>query len=206
MRYAVAVATPHPGASHGHHAHPRRRAARPALVGELTVVDANGRPVTYPLIPLYDGERDLPDVLDPVQPQARAHRRQPEGRRSRSPTRSRSAAGPTAPRSRATPGSSRRTRTAAGSGCCRSGRRRSRRSSRSSRRASRCRCSSSGRSSRSRHAASLYWSDGDAEPAGRHGLERGGRVMTAALMRRSTPELDARDGLDKLATYPVPDR
>jgi general stress protein 26 len=28
-----------------------------ALVGELTVVDGNGRPVTYPLIPLYDGER-----------------------------------------------------------------------------------------------------------------------------------------------------
>ena len=28
-----------------------------ALVGELTVVDANGRPVTYPLIPLYDGQR-----------------------------------------------------------------------------------------------------------------------------------------------------
>jgi general stress protein 26 len=28
-----------------------------ALVGELTVVDANGQPVTYPLIPLYDGER-----------------------------------------------------------------------------------------------------------------------------------------------------
>ena len=28
-----------------------------ALVGELTVVDATGRPVTYPLIPLYDGER-----------------------------------------------------------------------------------------------------------------------------------------------------
>ncbi|HEX3264925.1 MAG TPA: pyridoxamine 5'-phosphate oxidase family protein [Candidatus Limnocylindrales bacterium] len=28
-----------------------------ALVGELTVVDANARPVTYPLIPLYDGER-----------------------------------------------------------------------------------------------------------------------------------------------------
>jgi len=27
-----------------------------ALVGELTVVDAKGRPVTYPLIPLYDGE------------------------------------------------------------------------------------------------------------------------------------------------------
>src|SRR5215203_6401871 len=28
-----------------------------ALVGELTVVDAAGRPVTYPLIPLWDGER-----------------------------------------------------------------------------------------------------------------------------------------------------
>jgi len=28
-----------------------------ALVGELTVVDARGRPVTYPLIPLYDGKR-----------------------------------------------------------------------------------------------------------------------------------------------------
>jgi general stress protein 26 len=28
-----------------------------ALVGELTVVDGRGRPVTYPLIPLYDGQR-----------------------------------------------------------------------------------------------------------------------------------------------------
>ena len=28
-----------------------------ALVSELTVVDPQGRPVTYPLIPLYDGER-----------------------------------------------------------------------------------------------------------------------------------------------------
>ena len=28
-----------------------------ALVGELTVVDGQGRPVTYPLIPLWDGER-----------------------------------------------------------------------------------------------------------------------------------------------------
>ncbi len=26
-----------------------------ALVGELTVIDGHGRPVTYPLIPLYDG-------------------------------------------------------------------------------------------------------------------------------------------------------
>jgi general stress protein 26 len=28
-----------------------------ALVAELTVVDGHGRPVTYPLIPLYDGKR-----------------------------------------------------------------------------------------------------------------------------------------------------
>jgi general stress protein 26 len=27
-----------------------------ALVGELTVVGGDGRPITYPLIPLYDGE------------------------------------------------------------------------------------------------------------------------------------------------------
>ena len=28
-----------------------------ALVGELTVVSTEGRPITYPLIPLYDGEK-----------------------------------------------------------------------------------------------------------------------------------------------------
>lgn len=28
-----------------------------ALVSELTVIDPRGRPVTYPLIPLYDGKR-----------------------------------------------------------------------------------------------------------------------------------------------------
>jgi hypothetical protein len=28
-----------------------------ALVGELTVVNRAGRPITYPLIPLYDGEK-----------------------------------------------------------------------------------------------------------------------------------------------------
>jgi len=28
-----------------------------ALVGELSVIDGSGRPVTYPLIPLWDGER-----------------------------------------------------------------------------------------------------------------------------------------------------
>jgi general stress protein 26 len=36
---------------------PVERLLQVALVGELTVVDADGRPVTYPLIPLYDGER-----------------------------------------------------------------------------------------------------------------------------------------------------
>jgi hypothetical protein len=30
-----------------------------ALVAELTVLDGNGRPVTHPLIPLYDGEKIL---------------------------------------------------------------------------------------------------------------------------------------------------
>ncbi len=36
---------------------PIERLLEAALVGELTVIDASGRPVTYPLIPLYDGER-----------------------------------------------------------------------------------------------------------------------------------------------------
>lgn len=30
-----------------------------ALVAELSVIDAGGRPVTYPMIPLYDGRRVL---------------------------------------------------------------------------------------------------------------------------------------------------
>ena len=36
---------------------PVERLLEAALVGELTVVDDRGRPITYPLIPLYDGER-----------------------------------------------------------------------------------------------------------------------------------------------------
>src|ERR687889_1294992 len=36
---------------------PVERLLESALVAELTVVSAQGRPVTYPLIPLYDGER-----------------------------------------------------------------------------------------------------------------------------------------------------
>jgi len=34
---------------------PVERLLETALVGELTVVSASGRPITYPLIPLYDG-------------------------------------------------------------------------------------------------------------------------------------------------------
>ncbi|HEX9738106.1 MAG TPA: pyridoxamine 5'-phosphate oxidase family protein [Candidatus Limnocylindria bacterium] len=36
---------------------PVERLLEVALVGELTVVGPNGRPITHPLIPLYDGER-----------------------------------------------------------------------------------------------------------------------------------------------------
>jgi nitroimidazol reductase NimA-like FMN-containing flavoprotein (pyridoxamine 5'-phosphate oxidase superfamily) len=36
---------------------PVERLLEVALVGELTVVGRNGRPIVHPLIPLYDGER-----------------------------------------------------------------------------------------------------------------------------------------------------
>jgi hypothetical protein len=36
---------------------PVERLLMTALVGELTVIGPNARPVTYPLIPLYDGRR-----------------------------------------------------------------------------------------------------------------------------------------------------
>jgi general stress protein 26 len=36
---------------------PVERLLETALVGELTVVNTTGRPITYPLIPLYDGRR-----------------------------------------------------------------------------------------------------------------------------------------------------
>jgi general stress protein 26 len=36
---------------------PVERLLESALVGELTVINPAGRPVTYPLIPLYDGEK-----------------------------------------------------------------------------------------------------------------------------------------------------
>jgi general stress protein 26 len=36
---------------------PVERLLEAALVGELTVVNETGRPITYPLIPLYDGDK-----------------------------------------------------------------------------------------------------------------------------------------------------
>jgi hypothetical protein len=36
---------------------PVERLLEAALVGELTVVNSAGRPITYPLIPLYDGDK-----------------------------------------------------------------------------------------------------------------------------------------------------
>ena len=36
---------------------PVARLLEAALVGELTVIDRRGRPVTYPLIPLWDGDK-----------------------------------------------------------------------------------------------------------------------------------------------------
>jgi len=36
---------------------PVERLLEVALVGELTVIGPHGRPITHPLIPLYDGER-----------------------------------------------------------------------------------------------------------------------------------------------------
>ena len=101
-----------------------------ALVAELTVVDDRGRPVTYPLIPLYDGERIYMTSSTLFSRKLEHIKANPQVAVSVTDP-SRSAGGSTGPRSRATPGSSRTTRTAAGSGCCRSGRRRSRRSSRS---------------------------------------------------------------------------
>jgi Pyridoxamine 5''-phosphate oxidase. len=38
---------------------PVERLLDAALVGELTVIRSDGRPITHPLIPLYDGERIL---------------------------------------------------------------------------------------------------------------------------------------------------
>lgn len=36
---------------------PVERLLKVALVGELTVIGRNGRPITHPLIPLYDGDK-----------------------------------------------------------------------------------------------------------------------------------------------------
>ena len=176
---------------------PVARLLEAALVGELTVVDGAGRPVTYPLIPLWDGEQGLPDVVDPVQSQARAHPRQSRRCRCRSPIPSRSAGA----LDRATiQGDARVIEEDPHGGWERL-----------------LPIWEKKEPSivyflKARVALPLfferalieitprrvlYWSDGDRrERPGRDRRRRGGRVM------RSTPELDARTGLDKLATYP----
>ena len=64
-----------------------------ALVAELTVVDGRGRPVTYPLIPLWDGERVYMTSSTLFSRKLEHIDANAEGVASRSPTRSRSAAG-----------------------------------------------------------------------------------------------------------------
>ena len=139
------------------------------LVAELTVVDGRGRPVTYPLIPLWDGERVYMtsstlfsrklehvaanpkvsvSITDPVAVDGRTDRATHPGRR---------------------PGHRRGPARRLGAAAADLGGRRSRRSSCSSRRAWRCPCSSSGRSSRSRRAGSC---------TGRTGRPRSAPVAT----------------------------
>ena len=175
-----------------------------ALVGELTVVDATGRPVTYPLIPLYDGEQAVHDLVDAVQPQAASTSTPTRRSRSPSPTRSRSAVGPTEPRSRATPASSTRTRTAAGSDCSRSGRRRSPRSSTSSRSGSRCRLFFERALIEITPRRVLYWSDGSAAATRRRSRPSARRPRDACDRRRPQHARARcpRPGSSKLATYP----
>ena len=173
-----------------------------ALVGELTVVDADGRPVTYPLIPLYDGEhlymtsstlfsRKLEhidanakvavSITDPVSVGGRTDRRHDPGRREdhrRRPAR----------RLGAAPAD------LGGQGAV-------------------------DRVLPERRVALplfferalieitprrvLYWSDGSAAKAPEVSRPGPGRPRDDAIADdRNTPELDARAGLDKLATYP----
>ena len=50
-----------------------------ALVAELTVVDGHGRPGHLPAHPAVGRRAGVHDVVDAVQPQARAHRGEPPG-------------------------------------------------------------------------------------------------------------------------------
>ena len=176
-----------------------------ALVAELTVVVTRAASARHlPIDPAVGRAKDLPDVIDPVQPQAGAHRAQREGvsvdhrpDQRRRPDRSRHDPG-------RRPDHRRRSATAVGSGCCPSGRPRSPRSCCSSRLASPCHCSSNVRSSRSprgRSTGPLAAHDtrprSQTLPLHTHDNHRGGRVM-----RSEHPELDARAGLDRLAGYP----
>ena len=44
-----------------------------ALVWELTVISRGGRPISHPMIPLYDGETLYPKSEHPVLQEAHAH-------------------------------------------------------------------------------------------------------------------------------------
>ena len=170
-----------------------------ALVGELTVIDADGRPVTYPLIPLWDGERIYltssslfsrklehirgnpkvsVSITDPVAVGGRPRSRDDPGRRPGhrgGPARRLGAAPPDLGEEgavdRLLPQGARRAAALLRAGAHR----------------------------------------GDAAPRpllGRRRHRRGagrGRGRTGGGVMRSTPELDARAGLDKLATLPLPD-
>ena len=98
-----------------------------ALVAELTVVTPSGRPVSYPLIPLWDGEHILftsavlfSRKLEHIRPTQGVGRAQRPGGDARRAVR-RAVIQGDRPRAR-----TRRTRTPAGSGCCRCGGPRSR--------------------------------------------------------------------------------
>ncbi len=159
-----------------------------ALVGELTVVDGDGRPVTYPLIPLWDGERVYMtsstlfsrklehirgnpkvsvSITDPVAVGGRTDRATIQGDARVIEE------DPHGGWERLLPIWEEKEPSIV----------------RSSRPAWRCRCSSSGRSSRSRRAGSCTGPDGDTPTrAGRDRRRRGGRVMrTHTGARRPRP-------------------
>ena len=183
IRYHVIAATEIPM---GWLPEPVERLLEVALVGELTVVGRNGRPITHPLIPLYHDGRDLPPLVDPVQQEARAH----QARWTRLARHHRSGRDEGQPRPRHDPGhrADHRRRPALGLGAADprpvaaegAG---DRRLPQGARRAARS--SSSARSSRSRpSAACTGTADGPMRRPSRPGARAGGRLMAARRRRR----------------------
>ena len=78
---------------------PVERLLEVALVGELTVVGRNGRPITHPLIPLYDGTHST-STPRPCSARSSSTSRPTAASPSRSPIRWPRRATRTAPRSR----------------------------------------------------------------------------------------------------------